>query len=171
MNQLLNFDDSRVRDISREPKVRRRDEFRDITHTITMVPPIYASTMWTEGREQLARAVARSNGRWNLEFLYAAILNGNQQLWLAFDEDQVIDGVGTTEIYQYPEKKMLAIQFLGGDKFNDWVWDMLDKFKSFGKDTGCSGIEATARMGFWKWLEQDEFERSYVVYERSLVNE
>ena len=48
---------------------------------------------------------------------------------------------------------------------------LLDLFKSFGKDTGCSGIEATARMGFWKWLQQDQFERSYVVYERSLEDE
>jgi hypothetical protein len=63
-----------------------------------------------------------------------------------------IDGVGTTEIIQYPEKRMVVVQFLGGDNFNDWVWDMLERFKDWGKDNGCSGIEATARMGFWKWL-------------------
>jgi hypothetical protein len=103
-----------------------------------------------------------------MEFLYASILNGNQQLWLAFDAENNIDGVGTTEILQYPEKRMIAVQFLGGDRFNDWVWDMLEKFKDFGRDNDCTGIEATARMGFWKWLEQDDFSRSYVVYERSL---
>tara|TARA_R110002096_G_scaffold379891_1_gene573880 strand:- start:260 stop:580 length:321 start_codon:yes stop_codon:yes gene_type:complete len=105
-----------------------------------------------------------------MEFLYASILNGNQQLWVAFDEDHNIDGVGTTEIIQYPEKRMVVVQFLGGDNFNDWVWDMLERFKDWGKDNGCSGIEATARMGFWKWLEQDGFSRSYVVYERSFDN-
>jgi hypothetical protein len=168
MNKLLDFDASQFKDISREPKVRRRDEPREVTHTITMIPPNYLNTLWVEVKPQLARAVDRSHGRWNLEFLYAAILNGSQQLWVAFDEEKRIEGVGTTEIYQYPEKKMLAIQFLGGDNFNGWVWDMLDRFKEFGKDENCTGIEATARMGFWKWLEQDEFSRSYVVYERSL---
>ena len=64
-----------------------------------------------------------------------------------------------------------VVQFLGGDNFNDWVWDMLERFKDWGKDNGCSGIEATARMGFWKWLEQDGFSRSYVVYERSFDDE
>ena len=171
MNPLLDFDSSGIKDISREPKIKRRNEPREITHTITMVPPKYISTMWPDVKHQLGRAVARSHGRWSLEFLYVALLEGNQQLWLAFDDDKQVDGVGTTEVYQYPEKKMLAIQFLGGDRFNDWVWEMLDKFKSFGKDTGCSGIEATARMGFWKWLQQDQFERSYVVYERSLEDE
>jgi hypothetical protein len=61
---------------------------------------------------------------------------------------------------------MLAIQFLGGDKFNDWVWEMLEKFNGFAKDSGCVGIEATARQGFWKWLSQDDFKQSYVVYEK-----
>ena len=78
---------------------------------------------------------------------------------------------GTTEIIQYPEKRMVVVQFLGGDNFNDWVWDMLERFKDWGKDNDCSGIEATARMGFWKWLEQDGFSRSYVVYERSFDDE
>jgi hypothetical protein len=133
-----------------------------------MVPPNYLNSLWPDVREQLARAIKRSHGRWNMEFLYASILNGNQQLWLSFDAENNIDGVGTTEILQYPEKRMIAVQFLGGDRFNDWVWDMLEKFKDFGRDNDCTGIEATARMGFWKWLEQDDFSRSYVVYERSL---
>lgn len=133
-----------------------------------MVPPNYLNSLWPDVREQLAKAIKRSHGRWNMEFLYASILNGNQQLWLSFDAENNIDGVGTTEILQYPEKRMIAVQFLGGDRFNDWVWDMLEKFKDFGRDNDCTGIEATARMGFWKWLEQDDFSRSYVVYERSL---
>jgi len=170
MSSLLEFDASRIEDISREPKVSRKDLPREITHTITMVPTNYLNSLWPDVRDQLARAVKRSQGRWNMEFLYASILNGNQQLWVAFDEGHNIDGVGTTEIIQYPEKRMVVVQFLGGDNFNDWVWDMLERFKDWGKDNGCSGIEATARMGFWKWLEQDGFSRSYVVYERSFDN-
>ena len=38
MNKLLDFDASQFKDISREPKVRRRDEPREVTHTITMIP-------------------------------------------------------------------------------------------------------------------------------------
>ena len=87
---------------------------------------------------------------------------------LGDNEDKEIEGVGTTEFIDYPKKRMLAIQFLGGDNFNDWVWDMLEKFNGFAKDSGCDGIEATARQGFWKWLKQDDFEQSYVVYEKRI---
>jgi hypothetical protein len=155
-----------IRDISREPRVRKKNTPRKITHTITIAPTTYIRTLWGDVEEQLGKAVARSNGRWSMEALYHTIQSGHQQLWLAFDEDKIIDGVGTTEIIDYPQGKMLAIQFLGGDKFNDWVWEMLEKFNGFAKDSGCVGIEATARQGFWKWLSQDDFKQSYVVYEK-----
>ena len=87
MNSLLEFDESKIKDLSREPKVCRKDAPREITHTITMVPPNYLNSLWPDVREQLARAIKRSHGRWNMEFLYASILNGNQQLWLAFDAE------------------------------------------------------------------------------------
>jgi len=82
MSSLLEFDASRIEDISREPKVSRKDLPREITHTITMVPTNYLNSLWPDVRDQLARAVKRSQGRWNMEFLYASILNGNQQLWM-----------------------------------------------------------------------------------------
>ena len=155
-----------VRDISREPKVRPRSERGEATHTIALVPTTYLSTLWPDVREQLSKAIDRSKGRWSMEMLFAAILNGHQHLWVAFDEDKNVNGVGTTELVDYPNKRMLAIQFLGGDQFNEWVWDMLDRFHDWARDNNCKGIEATARMGFWHWLKQDGFDRSYVVYEK-----
>ena len=113
-----------IRDISREPKVRPRTERGEATHTIELVPTTYLATLWPDVREQLSKAIDRSKGRWSMEMLFASILNGQQHLWIAFDEDKNVNGVGTTELVDYPNKRMLAIKFLGGDHFNDWVWDM-----------------------------------------------
>jgi hypothetical protein len=157
-----------VKDLSREPRVKSKNAPRKITHTITIAPTNYLHALWPDVEAQLERAVIRSNGRWTMEVLFNVIATGQQQLWLAFDEDKNIDGVGTTEIVNYPNKKMLAIQFLGGDRFNDWVWEMLERFNKFAKETDCHGIEATARQGFWKWLSQDDFKQSYVVYEKRI---
>jgi hypothetical protein len=157
-----------IKDISKEPKVRAKSAKREVTHTIALVPPNFVNSLWPDVREELMRAVDRSHGRWTIEALFSCIANGQQHLWVAFDADKNIDGVGTTEIVMYPGKKMLVIQFLGGKNFNDWVWDMLEKFNDWAKDNQCHGIEATARMGFWQWLKQDDFERSYVVYEKRI---
>ena len=156
------------RDISKEPRVRKKTDHREKTHTIALVPSNYVSTLWDDVSHQLSKAVARSKGRWTIPALYEAIVCGHQHLWVAFDSDKNIDGVGTTEIVQYPGKKMLCVQFLGGKNFNDWVWDMVAKYDDWAKDNDCSGIEATARDGFWKWLQQDGFEKSYVVYQKRI---
>ncbi len=157
-----------IKDLSRETRVKNKNAPRKITHTITIAPANYLNALWPDVEEQLERAVIRSNGRWTMEVLFNVIANEQQQLWLAFDEEKNIDGVGTTEIVNYPNKKMLAVQFLGGDRFNDWVWEMLERFNKFAKETGCHGIEATARKGFWKWLSQDDFKQSYEVYEKRI---
>ena len=115
MNQLLSFDESRIRDISREPKVRSKSAPREVTHTITMVPPSYVETLWPEVRDQLLKAIARSKGRWTEQALFNSVVSGNQHLWLAFDSEHKINGVGTTELVYNPGKKMLTIKFLGGD--------------------------------------------------------
>jgi len=160
-----------IRDLKREPRVRPRSERGTPTHTIALVPANYAQTLWNDVKEQLARGVVRSKGRWTMEALFDSILKGEQHLWVAFDKDKEINGVGTTQIIAYPGRKMLCIPFLGGEKFNEWVWDMLDRFQDWAKDNECDGVEATARMGFWEWLKQDGFERSFVVYEKRFDDE
>jgi hypothetical protein len=168
MSAAAFFDAQKIKDIKREPRVKPRSERGEPTHTIALVPANYLHALWPDVKDQLARAVDRSKGRWSMESVFKTIIEQRSHLWVAFDEDKKINGVGTTEIVVYPGRRMLSITFLGGDKFNDWVWDMLDRFQDWARDNECSGVEATARMGFWEWLKQDGFERSYVVYEKRL---
>lgn len=171
MKNLLEVDNSIVRDISREPKVKPKNAPREVTHTITLVPPHYIETLWDDVKHHVAKAAIRSNGRWTLEALKQALIYNHQSLWVAFDKDHKIDGIGTTELVNYPARKILAVQFLGGDNFNDWVWEINQRFQDWAIDNDCDGIEATARMGFWKWLQQDGYERAYVTYEKRFVDE
>ena len=76
------------RDISREPKVRKKTAHREKTHTIALVPPNYVSTLWPDVEGQLSKAVARSKGRWTIPSLYEAIVGGHQHLWVAFNSEE-----------------------------------------------------------------------------------
>jgi len=137
---------------------------------ISLVPLEHASTAWNQARHWLEPAIERCNGRWTMEHLCAAVMMGNTQLWVAF-EDEKIWGAVTTEVTRYPAKTMLSMHFLGGERFDDWYVDMLKNLSRYAKDAGCDGLEGVARFGFWKWLKQDDFVKSSVFYEKDLTDE
>ena len=131
----------------------------------TLINPARCPDLWGEVYDLLKPAVDRSNGRWTMEHLFAAIYFRQQQLWVGYSKEHAINSVLTTQIVHYPNSKMLALQFLGGTDFNDWSDDRLSVLLRFAKDCGCNGIEAVARFGFWPMLKKHGFERSYVTYE------
>jgi hypothetical protein len=137
---------------------------------ISLVPLEHASTAWNQARHWLEPAIERCNGRWTMEHLCAAVMMGNTQLWVAFDDDKVWGAV-TTEVTRYPARTMLSMHFLGGERFDDWYVDMLKNLSRYAKDVGCDGLEGVARFGFWKWLKQDDFVKSSVFYEKDLTDE
>ena len=169
MSQQAISKDVKIKDISREPRVSSRNAPRKITHTIALVPSNYVGTLWNDIETFLGPAIARSRGRWDIDSVHQSLLNEERHVWVAFDEDKKIDGVATTEFVMYPKRKMLSIEYLGGKNMNSWCWDLSDRLYSWAKDNECDGIEAVARHGFWKWVQQDGFERSYTIYEKEII--
>ena len=84
------------------------------------------------------------------------------------NETGEVTGAVTTQAATYPEKRMLAIHFLGGEKFDEWYQYLLDVLSKFARDSGCDAIECVARAGFWKWFKQDGFEKNSVFYEKTV---
>lgn len=133
---------------------------------VTIVPPIHIQIVWEQVEPLLHPAVERSNGRWTTDFVYQALMAGQKHLWVVFEESNGISCVAVTSVMTYPGKKMLSIDFLGGDGINKWSFKLLEVLNNFAKDAGCNGIEAYARLGFWKWLEPDGFEQNCTVFEK-----
>lgn len=134
---------------------------------ISLVPPEQVFPIWKDVRGWLEPAVETSGGRWTMEHLCASLAMGKTSLWIAFD-DEKIHGVLTTEVVQYPAKRMLAMHFLGGEDFDAWYGEMLRNITRYAAEGGCDGIEGVARFGFWKWLQEDGFEKSSAFYEKEI---
>ena len=135
---------------------------------ITLVPPDQVMYVWNDAKVHLAPAVDRCKGRWTTDHLCAALATGRSQLWIAFGEDLKIHGALTTEITQYPGKKMLSMHFLGGKDFDDWYPALLEMITRYARDCGCDALEGVARFGFWKWLKKDGFEKASIFYEKDI---
>ena len=111
MKNLLEVDDSIIRDISREPKVKKKNTPREVTHTITLVPPNYVETLWEDVKHHLAKAVIRSRGRWSLESLKEALIYDYQSLWLAFDKITRLTVLALQRLLNTPERKCWLFSF------------------------------------------------------------
>ena len=87
-----------IKDISREPRVKAQNAPREVTHTIALIPPNYIQTLWDDVEELLAPAIARSRGRWDMQSLYESVRNLEQHLWVAFNDEGVIEGLSLIHI-------------------------------------------------------------------------
>ena len=133
-----------------------------------LVPTNQCFLIWKDVRDLLEAAVLRSHGRWTMEQLCAVVCTGLQSLWVTYDEEGYIRAAMTTQIVQYPNTKFIAVQFLGGDDFEAWCDGLLDLIERYGKDTGCSGVETVARLGFRNFFKRRGYDQSYATYETSL---
>lgn len=127
-----------------------------------------AAHVWPHIKSFLKPAIKRSKGRWEVEYVLAAIAAGRHGLWVITDENHEPVGAITAEVIQYPEKRMLMIHFLGGKGMDAWYVDMSDAMTQHAIKSGCTGIECIARSGFWKWFQNDGFDRSAVFYEKTV---
>ena len=134
---------------------------------ISIVPPDAVDSCWEDCSRHLKRATIRSHGRWTLENLRQKIYNNQQHLWICYEPEPFhMIGCATTSFIDYPNTRMLSIEFLGGEKMESWVWEGIEKMENWAKDNGCIGIEAIGRAGFWHWLKEKGFDRSYTVFEK-----
>ena len=97
---------------------------------ISIVPPEMLSSCWEQCTKYLQKATVRSHGRWTLENLRQKITNNQQHLWISFvPESFTIIGCATTSFVDYPNNRMLSIEFLGGENMESWVWEGIEKME------------------------------------------
>jgi hypothetical protein len=140
-----------------------------MSHYVTRIEKEYVIPAWHRVKEHLKPAIKRSKGRWEPEYVLAALVTGRHNLWVVTEgTGNEVVGAITTEVIYYPEKRMLMIHFLGGKGMDKWYVDMSDAMSEHARESGCTGIECIARSGFWKWFQNDGFEKTAVFYEKSI---
>lgn len=132
---------------------------------VSLVPPDHVDLCWDVVSSHLGKSIGTAHGRYTMDDLFAEIKNFEQHLWIVFDGDPIIAAL-TTRFMQYPRKRMLAGQFLGGSKIMRWRDEMLITLEKWAKDNDCEGLEMTGRNGFEKVLGPHGWTPEYVVFEK-----
>ena len=117
----------------------------------------------------LAESAKRSRGRVSVDDILRFLFSGEMQLWVVFDSDtQEAHGHFITEVKQYPQCKMLVIQYAAMTP-NHMV-EIEDLMQQYAKDyavrAGCNGIEFIGRPGWKKHAEHYGYTAQSVMYQR-----
>jgi hypothetical protein len=58
-----------------------------------------------------------------------------------------------TEVVQWAEEKVLLVQLAGGEQFDAWKEEAQERLIKFGREQGCTALEAACRVGMFKKIK------------------
>ena len=138
---------------------------------IVQIPQENIETVWNLVDESITKALAYSGHHFNTSDVYEACLSGNNQLWLAWDEEAKtkLKAVVVTRIIERPNSKVANIFIYTGKNRKDWQ-DGLHDIEKWAKSNECTHFETYARPGWSKILNKQGFKTTHYLLEKKLEN-
>ena len=139
---------------------------------MSLIPPGTVAGVIPSLLPYLVKSQEWTRGRATVDDILRFVLNGQMQLWVGHDDNEIYGHV-ITEIKDYPRRKMLVVQYCAGEPnhmqyVDEEMFDLLDRFA---KDAGCSGIEFVGRPGWRKQAGKYGFEVQSVMYQKFFKEE
>ena len=134
---------------------------------ITLVPPGQVAQVLPALLPFLNVSAKWTDGRANADDILRFVLNGQMHLW-AVVEDNAVQGHVVTEIKQYPQCKLLVIQYCAMEpgtleRVEDTMQDIAGRFA---RDAGCAGVEFVGRPGWRSTARKYGYDVHHVVYQK-----
>ena len=107
---------------------------------------------WSLVEEYLNAALKYGLGEYSIEDIKKSCKSKNMQLWVKFNKEGV-QGAFVTKIAKYPQKNLLIVILLGGDRFPEWRDEADALLNAFGKENNCEYVELFGRKGWGKILK------------------
>lgn len=108
--------------------------------------------LWDRIMPIMTAAASRSGGKYAAGDLMKAVALRDMQLWLALDGEDIA-ALAVTEIVNFPQRRVCRVLIVTGEDHERWI-GYSDALAHWAKEQGCKAIEALARPG-WKRIMQD----------------
>ena len=112
-------------------------------------------TWWSLVEEYLNTALKYSLGEYSIDDIKNLCISKDMQLWVKFDKE--VQGAFVTKINKYPQKNLLLVILLGGDKFQEWRDEADALLNAFGKQHNCEYVELFGRKGWARMLADIDY--------------
>jgi hypothetical protein len=138
---------------------------------VSLVPVHEVQRVWPKIRQYVVGVEEISHGRTNVTEIFSDIMEGKMLLWVIFEYN--IEAANTefmafacTSIREYPKRRMLYIDYIGGDHMEKWIGNLNETLSTFGASQECDGLESTGRRGWERPLKNVGWTPVYTTYEK-----
>ena len=107
------------------------------------VPTEHVVTVWPKVEPILKRVVKPQTG-WTLDHVLTALQLQQMQLFVIGD----FQAAAVTSIQNRPLHRVLWIQFIAGERLDEWIEDWKKVMEHFARHNDCTAIEFAGRRGW-----------------------
>ena len=136
---------------------------------VSAVPKETVRYIWKDVERVLKKSVDTATGKVNLIDVLHGILNDTYVLWVVFDGEEVIAAI-TTRIIQYPQRRSMALDWVGGSKMKEWQDMAIEKITDFAMLNNCQHLEGYGRKAWGRALKKHGFYPEYIAYRMEIKN-
>lgn len=135
---------------------------------VSLVPSKAVRHVWKDVEKILKKSVATAKDKSDTIDVLAGILNDVYVLWVVMDEEDSIIAAFTTRLLVYPQRKALALDFVGGTRMKEWNDHLIDTMRKYANELGCSHLEGYGRKAWGRSLQKYGFYPEYIAYRMEL---
>ena len=136
---------------------------------ISAVPKEAVGAVWADVAKVMNKSVNTSNGKYHIDDLFHGIQSDLYVLWVIMEEEEVIAAI-TTRIIEYPGKRAMAMDWIGGSKMGKWLPIAQETLEKFAKDNNCTHLEGYGRKAWGRWLGKYGWNPEYIAYRMEISN-
>ena len=135
---------------------------------VSLVPTEAVGHVWKDVEKILEKSVSTVKDKAKMIDVLGGILNDTYVLWVVMDEDDSIIAAFTTRLLVYPQRKALALDWVGGTRMKEWEDQLIDTMRKYANELDCSHLEGYGRKGWGRSLKKYGFYQEYIAYRMEL---
>lgn len=134
---------------------------------ISPIRPEFVDVIWPEVVRMLEPSIETSNGKFTIEDIREEIARGDLVLWIIL-QDKTPVAFYTTRLIEYPGRRAMAMDWVGGSGVLSWRNAALDMMEEHARANGCEHLEGYGRLAWGRILKRRGWKPEYVAYRMEL---
>jgi len=124
-------------------------------YKISIVEPHLIPDVWPKVEGFLQQVCDITDGRSTPAETLNSVIKDLASLWVVYDEATLqVVGALVVKINQYPKIKLLTVEQLAGEDFDEWIDQANELLIICAKHYQCAGLELIGRRGWVKKLSR-----------------